>query len=292
MKDDLQGKIVEWAERQEDIRLVVLVGSRARQKHPASKYADLDLLIFTDKGDRYMEDKAWLNTFGKVFISIQGRTVGGDPEVMTVYEGYQGVDFVFVPAELLGKLSEMEELPDIFLKGYSIWLDKEAVGKKIDEKLTSGQARIKSFPPPSQSEYEHTVDSFLFSAYYVGRVYYQGDLWLAKARQSELNYVVLKMMEWHARVKKGWALEVWHMGKYLQEWADGDIVAKVPGLFSDYDKQRSFTALLNAVDAFEQMASEVAQSLGYRHDPGKFEQVRTFILRVQDESHPEKLLQT
>jgi aminoglycoside 6-adenylyltransferase len=189
MVAELKAKIVNWAERQEDIRLVVLVGSRARQQHPGSKYADLDLLIFTDKGVQYMEDKAWLNTFGNVFISIQGRTVGGDPEVLTVYDGYQGVDFVFVPAELISKLSEMDELPDIFLRGYSIWIDKEGVGRQIDDKLTSSQTRLKAFPPPLQGEYEQTVDSFHFSAYYVGRVLYQGDLWLAKARQSELNYV-------------------------------------------------------------------------------------------------------
>jgi aminoglycoside 6-adenylyltransferase len=284
MDETVKANIVQWADRQADIRLVVLVGSRAREQHPASKYADLDLLIFTDSGHHYFDDKTWLNDFGDVLLSVEGRTAGGDPEVMTVYAGYQGVDFVFVPAKALATLSELDELPDIFLKGYSVWVDKEEIGKKIETKRWASQNRLKAFPPPSQSEYDHAVGSFLFGAYYVGRVLYQGDRWLAKARQSELNYALLKMIEWHARVKKGWALDVWHMGKYIQEWAEPNIVAKIPALFSDYDKQHSFTALLNTVDVFEQMASEVSQSLCYLHDTDKFKQIRAFILDMQDES--------
>jgi aminoglycoside 6-adenylyltransferase len=132
---ELKQRIVEWAILQDDIRLVILVGSRARTENPGSEYSDLDILLFTDAYEAYLLDHKWTENFGQVFLAIEGRTVADNPEIKVVYDHFQGIDFVFAPANMIQFIAQMTELPDIFLRGHSVWLDKEGV---VEDHLNQG----------------------------------------------------------------------------------------------------------------------------------------------------------
>jgi predicted nucleotidyltransferase len=53
-----------WAKTQPDIRAVTLVGSFARGA--AREDSDVDVVLMTETPQRYLQDAAWLNTFGQV----------------------------------------------------------------------------------------------------------------------------------------------------------------------------------------------------------------------------------
>lgn len=53
-----------WAKAQPDIRAVTLVGSFARGA--AREDSDVDVVLMTETPQRYLQDAAWLNTFGQV----------------------------------------------------------------------------------------------------------------------------------------------------------------------------------------------------------------------------------
>lgn len=55
----LQQALVVWAEGIADIRVILIVGSQARQVKPADEYSDLDILVFT-KGSLYEDNSAYL----------------------------------------------------------------------------------------------------------------------------------------------------------------------------------------------------------------------------------------
>lgn len=39
-------RVISWAKDREDIKAIVIIGSRARDNVPADKWSDLDLVIF------------------------------------------------------------------------------------------------------------------------------------------------------------------------------------------------------------------------------------------------------
>ncbi|NLW09445.1 MAG: aminoglycoside 6-adenylyltransferase, partial [Firmicutes bacterium] len=45
--EELIEKFIQWAGTKADIRLSLIVGSRARCDHPADSWADLDIMTFT-----------------------------------------------------------------------------------------------------------------------------------------------------------------------------------------------------------------------------------------------------
>jgi aminoglycoside 6-adenylyltransferase len=62
----LEQRFIDWARTQSAIQAVIVVGSRARLDHPADEWSDLDLVVFTQDASSYLNDAAWLETFGHV----------------------------------------------------------------------------------------------------------------------------------------------------------------------------------------------------------------------------------
>jgi aminoglycoside 6-adenylyltransferase len=283
---EMKENILTWAHEHDDIRLVIVVGSRARSEHPGSELSDLDLLIFTDNRDWYLSNQDWMARFGTVLFAEKAMTSGQDPELMVVYDNFQGVDFVFLPARVIREMNPEQELPDLFLRGFAVWVDKDNVSPLLTSAADAQKQNISRQQKPSQEEFTHAIRLFLFGAYYVGRVLYQNDLWLAKSREHDLRGGVLKMMEWHARSKHNWSLDVWHMGKYIETWAERPILDRLPQIFAGYAKKPSQIALDECVQLFETMAYEVAEAGNYSLDTSVFEKTKLFLDSTRnDTSH-------
>jgi len=61
---DFLDAFVPWASAQEDIQAVALVGSYARDA--AREDSDIDLVLLTDRPQKYLEDLEWIEGFGLV----------------------------------------------------------------------------------------------------------------------------------------------------------------------------------------------------------------------------------
>ena len=59
-------RIIAWALAQEGVRAMALVGSGARQDHPADQWSDLDLVLVADDPQAYLGSTAWLAELGEV----------------------------------------------------------------------------------------------------------------------------------------------------------------------------------------------------------------------------------
>ena len=275
---EMKENILKWAHEQDDIRLVIAVGSRTRSEHPGSKFSDLDLLIFTDNQEFYLSNQDWIARFGTVLFIEKAMSPGPgqDPELMVVYDNFQGVDFVLIPAGVIKHMNPEQDLPDVFLRGFDVWVDKDDVSALLSSVADEQKYNLLRPKKPSQEEFAREIRSFLFCAYYIGRVLYQNDLWIAKSREHDLRGGVLKMMEWHARSKHNWSLDVWHMGKYIEMWAEKPILDRLPQIYAGYAKEPSQLALEECVQLFETMAYEVAEACNYSLDTTVFEKTKLF----------------
>ena len=61
---DFLDAFVPWASAQEDIQAIALVGSYARGA--AREDSDIDLVLLTDRPQKYLEDLEWIEGFGLV----------------------------------------------------------------------------------------------------------------------------------------------------------------------------------------------------------------------------------
>jgi aminoglycoside 6-adenylyltransferase len=72
------------------------------------------------------------------------------------------------------------------------------------------------------------------------------------------------MLEWHAWVSHPDA-DTWMRGRFLEEWADGRVLAAMPDLFAHYDCEDVWRALHATMDTFRIVAVESAEVLQYTY---------------------------
>lgn len=90
-------QFTQWARAQEDIRLALVVGSRARTDRPADECADLNVVVVTPQPERHVARAHWVEGFGCAWLTFAEPTArGGQKERRVVFGGGLDVDFSVV----------------------------------------------------------------------------------------------------------------------------------------------------------------------------------------------------
>lgn len=59
--------------------------------------------------------------------------------------------------------------------------------------------------------------------------------------------------------------DVWHNGRFLEEWADKELVHKLRSCFAHYDKEEIISALISTYELFSKLAKTVASYCNYAY---------------------------
>jgi aminoglycoside 6-adenylyltransferase len=237
----------------------LVVGSYARDHHPADEWSDVDLLLFTTNPSLYASRSDWLTQLGDVWLTQLNVTGWGDPEWFVVYDGGLKVDIVLAPINDHLSVSEAC-LPYLAVvqRGAKVLFDKQAP----EAKLELGEAVIS--PPPSKESFRGAINNTWLAALRAAKFLRRGDLWRAKQTcDCELKQRLLLMLEWHARAQHGAQHDTWHDGRYLSEWADPAAVAALPQTFALYAPADLWRALFVTLDVFRRLARETAARFNY-----------------------------
>jgi aminoglycoside 6-adenylyltransferase len=264
--EQLIDQFVQWADTEANIRAAIIIGSRARDDHPADEWSDLDVLIFANDPDPYWKTSDWLQNIGNLWLTFVEPTPDGRGfERRVLFEG--GLDVDFAPntvAELQGMLDQgfPPDVADIVHRGVRIILDKDGLIER-----TQG---IKIDPPtykhPSEGEFLNLVNDFWYHTVWTGKHLRRGELWWAKSGcDVYLKYLLRQMMEWHTRISKGNHVDTWMRGRFLEEWADSRAIASLPSVFAHYDEEDIWRALMATMELFHWLAVETSDLLAYSY---------------------------
>ncbi len=265
----LEARILAWAAAKEDLLAGLVVGSRARSDGTADQWSDLDLILFTNSTQSYLEDSSWLDEFGDLWATSLSRTGSGYPEWFALYAGGLKVDIVFVPVQptdqhgLPQMLAEFA-FQDVLQRGLRVLFDK--TGTADDEPYLPAPSAARALP--NQREFQDAEAHFWIVAAKAARLIKRNDQWRAKqACDSELKACLLTMLEWHARAVYGPEWDIWYEGRFVADWAEHRAVSALPGAFAVYDQGDIQRALLATARLYRRLADEVADTLNYDHLP-------------------------
>jgi aminoglycoside 6-adenylyltransferase len=276
-------RLLAWAETRQDIRAILQVGSRTRSDHPADCWGDADFMIYTTQPEAYIQDSAWVSALGDLIIMIPSRTAGGDTELLALYAGGYNVDLVLLPLGSLHWLVEQPYADTVYQRGGRILLDRDGLG----EKLLKIPPRPVTFSVPDESAFRQGCETFWYASYYFAKQLRRGDLWLLKLRDAEAKRLLLGMLELHARSVLDPLRDTWHMGRFIQEWADPRAVAAFQDIFAHYDAADSWFALRASMRLFSWLARETALKLGYAYPQAAEETVTALVEALQAEVSPQ-----
>lgn len=132
---------------------------------------------------------------------------------------------------------------------------------------------------PNAGEFAFTCNAFWYTVVYLAKQLRRGDLWLVKVRDGNLKGLMLQMIEWHARATLGKS-DTWHMGRFMNDWADARVSPALQRAFGHYDAEDSWTALLASMDTFRWMAQETAVALSFEYPFRADHEVTEYVTRL------------
>ncbi|MBP5976847.1 aminoglycoside 6-adenylyltransferase [Brasilonema sp. CT11] len=277
---EIFNRIIQWAEGEESIRAIILVGSRA-QNEPVDELADFDVAVFATSYQSYLQDDKWLFHFGQLWVYIPEQyEIAEDNEIaedivptrLAIYEGGVKVDFAFHTVSLLSKLEWDTQS--------RIVLDKDGITANL--KCSEQKAQ----QPITEQEFINLVNEFWFEAYHVAKYLKREELWLVKFRDWSTKELLLQIIEWHKQAHYGWNYNTHYMGKHLKKWVDTNIWKALHQTFAHFDYADSRDALYGTMQLFRQLAQETAEQLGFTYPANVDESISEFIEQVVPPNNP------
>lgn len=266
---------ISWARREENIRALSIIGSRARNCYPADDWSDLDLIIIARDPKVYIEDTRWVKVIAESKITfLEGTAVGNEIEVRVLFDGGLDVDFAVIPEMILRENATI--FAGIVVRGIKVLLDKDGILSRID--LSNIEIKNK---PPSNFEFTNSIKDFWYHSVWTAKKLLRGELWTAKACcDIYMKNILLKMIEWRSLSKNGWDYDVWHKGRFLERWADPCIIDGLKRTYAHYDREDIERALLETMDLFRWIAVETAKRLEYEYPDAEDRYARELVKKL------------
>lgn len=270
----------EWAADRPDIHAMLIVGSRARTERPADRWSDLDLVFTTTDPRTYLDESGWLGTFGQVLLTfVEPTPIPGVSERRVLFE--DGLDVDLVPVLIDGLPALLSPAGDVITRGVRVLVDKDGeLGRRLVEGPTEHEH---AHPELTAHEFESLVADVLYHFLWTARKLRRGELWTARGcLEGYLRWHLLRLVEWHARLVRG-TTDVWFEGRFLDQWADRDVLEGIAAASSRYDAADVRRALYAMADLFRQLATETGRARDFAYPDDRHERVMALVERVLDE---------
>ncbi len=274
----LEARFVAWAAGVDDIRAVMVVGSRARARTPADEWSDLDLVVITTDPARYSASEDWLAALGAYWVTFTEPTNEGEIERRVLFEGGLDVDFVPISPGGLKQANQAPEIPDVVRRGVRVLLDKDGALTAVTEGLPSSVLATPA-EPPSLDRFRNVVNDFWYHTVWTAKKLRRSERWTAMACLDSYlkRNCLLPMIEWHAGASFGWEIDTWHGGRFLEQWADPRVIEALRGTFSHYDDDDMWAALFATMALFRWLSAETANRLGYAYPDAAAEKTTVYV---------------
>lgn len=272
-------KIILWAQKEDSIRVLVLTGSMAG-KGPTDEFSDYDIAIFTTDIEKYATNDSWIHNIEKVwvyepyYLNINNKEY---PTRLVVYKDGLQVDYAIFDMNHLEDLKKATVLPIEYNLGYKILLDKDGLTK--DMQLATYEYSYAE--KPSQEEFDLVMRVFFFEMFKEAKALMREDLWHAKVRDWSVKKRLLKMIEWHEKVKHGWNYDTNYDAKRMRFWVSPETWRIIHETFSHLDSTDSWNKLLNTLDVFHKLSVDVASSLKLNYPHEMVKNISDYIIKLR-----------
>lgn len=260
--DDIQQKVLEFAEQDARIRAVLLNGSRANPKIASDRYQDYDLVFVVRDLYSFVHDLGWLGFFGKPMLQQFPDEIklGNDPNVkkvsftiLTIFEDGTRIDLTLFPEEQLLDAFTADSLT-------VVWVDKDNCFRNVAE----ASERDYYVSPPSQSEFYECCNEFWWVVTYVAKGLKRGEIIYAKAQwENAVRPMFWKLMEWEVGFEHDFKINLGKTGKFAAKWLTESDYKNVLKTYADADIENNWNALLLMADLFKEKQERLGAKLNF-----------------------------
>ena len=285
-EDTVIQQLVHWAERQPLVCAVILTSSRAIPHAHTDAFSDYDVILVLREIKSFYDDRSWLETFGSVLALYRDPLINDRglerSAYVTQYESGLKIDFNLWPLEFLERIASEPALPPEFDAGYKVLLDKT----NLTERLQPPTYKSYIPKPPTDLQYQNTIEEFFLDTTYVAKYLWRDDLVAAKyiLDHSLKQEYLLRMLVWRIEIEHEWSVKPGPYGRGLKRWLPPDLWADLEETYTGADLDSNWTALFRTIELMRRVAVEVGHQLGYTYPDDLEHRVRSYLQKVKERS--------
>ncbi len=272
--DDVIRRLVLWADRQDDVRAMLLTSTRAIPNATLDAFSDYDVILVMRDIHPFVTDRSWTGDFGDVLVAywdpfdIDPDTgVEQSGNVVQYADGLK-IDFTFWPVAQLERIARGADLSAELDAGYRVLADKDGLTADLRAPTYTGYIPDR----PDEATYLTNVNDFFVGVPYVAKCLLRDELLPAKwCLDYDMRDVYLRpMLEWRVECDHDWSVPVGALGKGLKRRLPSGIWAEVESSYAGAGIEDNWESLFRMIALFRRVAREVAANLGYTY-PEEFD---------------------
>ena len=270
--------ILDFAGRDDNIRVVLLNGSRANPNAPRDPLQDFDVVCLARDIGPYVRNRAIPPTFGEpMILQLPDDMAEPPPEpdghytyLMQFQDGNR-IDLSFQP------LAHLEEAARDSLT--RVLLDKD--GLVADLPAPSDRDYLPR--PPTAKAFHDCCNEFWWVNPYVAKGLWRGELTYAKFMlDTVLRPELLRMLTWHFGARTGFQRAAGKAGKYLQAGLAPETWAELRATYADADFDRTWESLFAMGRLFRRIAQDLSTRFAFNYPLADDERVSAYLRRIRD----------
>lgn len=272
-EQEMMSLILDFAAREERIRLVTLEGSRTNANIPRDALQDYDISYFVTDMDYYKGNESWLDTFGS-------RSMMQKPEDMELFPPELGNWFSYIILFEDGNkmdltLIPVDEADEYFAGGdglVEVLLDKD---ERVDPKEPAHDRRH-WIEPPTARKFDDCCNEFWMTSTYVVKGLVRREILFAIDHLQEIvRPNLLRMMAWRIGAEQGYTFSLGKNYKLLDRYLPKEDWDTLMSTYEMSDYPKVWDALFTCQALFRIYSAKVAGYAGFKM-PGYDEAVAKY----------------
>jgi len=278
VREEKLKSIIEWSEKNADIRILLLTSSLANPFAPVDEFSDLDIEFIFENNTNYISDKSWILNFGNPIAMIEEDESYFDDKhamKMVLYEDGVKADFKLYSKSNFIEETEQKELPEDWDVGYKVLIDKDDITKQM-LKPTYQASIIKK---PTEKEFQNLINDFWWDTTYVAKCLARDEIFYAKFMSETVirTEYLIPLIEWHIASENNWNITTNKYGRLFKKYLTQEMWTKTENTFSGCNIKKNWTALFSMADLVSEIGTELSKKLGYKY-PEKLEKnIRKYL---------------
>lgn len=250
-------QILDFADREDCVRAVMLNGSRLNSNAPEDIMQDYDVVFFiTDiEAVSFKINRNWINIFGELVIMQQNDFEDGAYIFLMQFTDGVRIDLSFRDIKKIEEVAKEDTLSKIIL-------DKD----NINLELPLPNDSIHYVQKPAKKEFDETLNEAWWIQTYVAKAIWRDELPLAKYMFDVILIdCIRKLLSWHIAEAHSWNINVGKCGKWFKYFLCEGTYNEFIGLYPTVDYEEMWKSLFQSGRFIQKIGKDLAEKLEYKY---------------------------
>lgn len=266
-------QILNMATTDDNVRAVMMNGSRVNPNAPRDMMQDYDVVFFINNlvSATHRQHRRWIAQFGELVMLQQNDFEDGSYIFLMQFNDGVRIDLYFNDIGRLNSAAKEDSLSVILL-------DKDGIAGLLPEPNDSTYFVKK----PSRREWDETLNELWWIQIYIVKEIWRDELPLVKhLYDTDFVECLSKLMAWHIGQQHDWQVNPGKGGKWFRKFLGEELYGEFASMYCGADYSEMWESLLRAGVLIRRIGTELADKLGYAYPMQEDINTSDFIRRIQ-----------